>query len=222
MLVRFKSKDLNDSNAFASAPVAWWSTRKATIVFHFTSCPSFAAGSWRFTGGWRKLPLRRMKNRVTLSSRSWIPLAKISRPWISAARALDMAADFPDASAATISAAFDVDETSWHSTPFKWVDRKMWHWPNAWIWERIRVTLLRSYKGRLLWSCELEMLGLSEPERDDWTSGAPRACPRRQWWTGKKISPQTRMSPVLLSRSISRSTVVNTEPLLEFSNGTTP
>ena len=66
-----------------------------------------AAGKWEAEGErWRT------KKRVALSSLSSMSEAKKSKPWTSPASRLAIAADAPDGSAATICAAFEVEETS--------------------------------------------------------------------------------------------------------------
>ena len=90
---------------------------------------------------------RSTRNRVLFPSLSSRFSARNSSPFSSPAIRLEIAALHPESSCCTISAAFEVEETSMRSTPLKYVVRKSLHWPQAWWWEYNFVICPRSRKG---------------------------------------------------------------------------
>lgn len=166
------------------------------------------------------MEFRISRNRVIFPFFSSIPETRMSRLYSSAARFEHIAALVPVLSAATSSAAREVDVVSWRSRPGSWVERKGVHCVQACGCEYSVLMWLRSVDE---WEeaddgGELECLlcvGFGEDE-----CGCRR--PRRQCFTVTKASPQTMMLGFFRETSARRSSVCTTDPFVLFSKGITP
>lgn len=137
ILVRFKPCFLNTDNASANAPGSECSIVKDISDFLFFFCLSVSPAAAVL----RKLVMLeersanlflKTKKRVVLSARSSMCSCNTYALWNSAASLLAIAASWPEVSFATISTAFEVEETSCRSIPRKCWPRNFSHWPHAW------------------------------------------------------------------------------------------
>lgn len=132
MLVKFSPWSLKTDKASASAPGESWSTVNKTRVFKAVDEGLDGLASSKVNRAERsECTFLNIKNRVVLPTLSSMFSARISTPWYSAAKRLAMAPLHSVVSFETISAAFEVEETSCRSTPLKFLLRKVSHCPQA-------------------------------------------------------------------------------------------
>ena len=132
MLVKFNPWSLKTDKAFASAPGESWSTVNKIKVFKAVDVDSDGLASSKASGVERfECTFLNIKKRVVFSALSSMFSSRTSTPWYSAAKRLAMAPLHSAVSFETISAAFEVEETSCRSTPLKFLLRKASHCPQA-------------------------------------------------------------------------------------------
>lgn len=126
MLVKFSPWSLKTDKASASAPGESWLTVNKIRVFKAVDVgPKFSRVERS------ECTFLNIKKRVVLSALSSMFSSRTSTPWYSAAKRLAMAPLRSVVSFETISAAFEVEETSCRSTPLKFLLRKASHCPQA-------------------------------------------------------------------------------------------